>query len=555
MKRLVDVSRRNNLLYFRELKTGTLDMSAAEPMAIVSLLTGDSTPLSRLLPSADQTTISAKLVEIQRRAVANLEERGLETLYLAMGMATWPASDGGRPTESAVLLVPLRIDSRGRESRSISLQRNGEAQVNLVLLHLLESDFGCKILPEQLVAGMDAEDTPLDPNLVYERMSSATASIPGFSVTPRAMVGNFSFQKMAMVRDLRERADEMAAHDLIAALAGERTARDTVSAARSDLDPRDLDNTKPEQEFLVLDADSSQQKVVTLALRGMDGVIQGPPGTGKSQTIANLIAAFAADGKRVLFVAEKRAALEVVLKRLQALGLGHLALDIHGADISRREVMRRMSESLQIVRDTAPINMEHIQQSFADRRRRLNEHVMRLHAPRDPSGLSYFELQGRLLRLPPTTRVSTRWRNAELSHFTMKYAALTRDMIQELSGFGGLYLLDGSSPWSGAYLPNGSAAQQASDAAIRVARDHLPAVKNAVTILAATMQVAMPTSIDDTKGFVTLAASMAQCITTFKHGLFDQDLRELAHTLAPARNPLTAALGWATNSIYRKTVQ
>jgi superfamily II DNA or RNA helicase len=127
---------------------------------------------------------------------------------------------------------------------------------------------------------------------------------------------------MSMVRDLRELGPQLAAHDMIAALAGDLVARRKCSESQNDLDPRELDKTRPDNEFLILDADSSQQGAMTLALSGQDAVIHGPPGTGKSQTIANLIASYAARGQRVLFVAEKRAALEVVLARLDRAGLG-----------------------------------------------------------------------------------------------------------------------------------------------------------------------------------------------------------------------------------------
>src|SRR6266568_745791 len=107
----------------------------------------------------------------------------------------------------------------------------------------------------------------------------------------------------------------------IAAIAGDKGARETIAAARHDVDPRGLDDIPPDEEFLVLDADSSQQAVIASAHLGDNLVVQGPPGTGKSQTIANLIASFAAQGKRVLFVAEKRAALEAVYKRLHRVGI------------------------------------------------------------------------------------------------------------------------------------------------------------------------------------------------------------------------------------------
>ncbi len=107
IRRLIDLSRRNNLLYFRDLKTGTLDFSSCDPEGRARLLRGESVSSDRLLPDAHETTIAARMQEIRRRALSNLEEKGIETLFLVFGMATWPSVAEGRPAEAAVLLVPV----------------------------------------------------------------------------------------------------------------------------------------------------------------------------------------------------------------------------------------------------------------------------------------------------------------------------------------------------------------------------------------------------------------------------------------------------------------
>ncbi len=117
---------------------------------------------------------------------------------------------------------------------------------------------------------------------------------------------------------------------------------------------REFDAQPPDADFLIRDADSSQQQAIATTLRGQNGVISGPPGTGKSQTISNFIAELVARGKTVLFVAEKRAALDVVLNRLRSAGLGHLCLDCHGADVSRKLIAAQLQESFALVRE-APL--------------------------------------------------------------------------------------------------------------------------------------------------------------------------------------------------------
>jgi superfamily II DNA or RNA helicase len=104
---------------------------------------------------------------------------------------------------------------------------------------------------------------------------------------------------------------------LIAAIASDSNAKSDVNAEQRDPDPKEFALIPPDNEFLVLDADSSQQRAISAVMADQSRVIQGPPGTGKNQTITNLIASLAAKGRCVLFVAEKRAALEAVKRRLR----------------------------------------------------------------------------------------------------------------------------------------------------------------------------------------------------------------------------------------------
>ena len=351
IRKLIDLSRRNNLLYYRPLKTGTLDLSSADPSAMAVLLSGaEAVSISKLWANGKDESVTNLMREIARRAQANAEEKGLQTLFVALGMATWTANDGGRPADSPVLLFPVALETKG--SQSFAIRRAGEVQLNLVLLHVLETQYGISLSPENLLSKLsDDEPDKFDADPLYRDLRKHAGEVPDFEVKSAAILGNFAFQKMAMVKDLQERVNELAAHDIVAAIAGDNEARTAIGTPGGDLDPRELDGVPPENEFIVLDADSSQQCAIASVAAGQNAVIHGPPGTGKSQTIANLVATLAATGNRVLFVAEKRAALEVVLRRLDEIGLGHLAIDLHGADVFVEERYgagrRRAGESAQ----------------------------------------------------------------------------------------------------------------------------------------------------------------------------------------------------------------
>ena len=107
----------------------------------------------------------------------------------------------------------------------------------------------------------------------------------GFEIGLQVILGNFAFQKMAMVKDLEERANELPAHDVIAAIAGDSEAKSAMSAEQSDPDPKEFDRIPPDNEFLVLDTDSSQQRAIAAVMANQSRVIHGPPGTGKSRPL------------------------------------------------------------------------------------------------------------------------------------------------------------------------------------------------------------------------------------------------------------------------------
>ncbi|MGC8733300.1 MAG: DUF4011 domain-containing protein, partial [Halothiobacillaceae bacterium] len=352
-RRLIDHSRANSLLFYRDLKVGTLDLTS-ETEAVSRLLAGEkvtveslvsagrhaesSDPVVRARAEAEaRQKVQSALVALQRKALSNLEEKGIETLHLAMGMATWPASDGGRPYDAPVLLLPARIEASGQAGDDLRLAVAGEPQVNPVLLYVLEENYAIRIDASAVLSECGGEDESgqwrIDAEGMFARIERAATTIPGFKVTRRVILANFEFAKMAMVEDLKRNRDAIASSALVAAVAGHLPSRQKLAQAVVDIEPRQLDDRPASDDYLVLDADSTQHRAIVLASKGQSGVIQGPPGTGKSQTIANLIAQSVAEGHRVLFVAEKRAALDAVIKRLSHpdVGLGHLVLDLHGA--------------------------------------------------------------------------------------------------------------------------------------------------------------------------------------------------------------------------------
>jgi very-short-patch-repair endonuclease len=555
IKKLIDLSRRNRLLYYLPSKTGILDLSAADPERMVALLSGETVPVRRLLPGASDEALRTALRNIGRQALVNAEEKGLQTLFVVLGMASWPALDGGRPAESPVLLLPVSLGIGAQGSQSFPLARAGNIQVNLVLLHVLERQFGIELTAEDLISHLlgDDEGEPFDPGPLYAELRNRAGEVPGFQVKACAVLGNFAFQKMAMVKDLQERAEELEAHDIIAAIAGDSDARSAAGASEQGVDPRELDGTPPENEFVILDADSSQQCAIHGILAEQNAVVHGPPGTGKSQTIANLIASLAAIGKRVLFVAEKRAALDVVLSRLNNVGLGHLAIDLHGADLSPRRVIQQVARTLDAVRASTPVDCGGLHSQLVERRNRLNRHVDRLHVRREPAGKSIYELQGALLRLGRLVTPSTRWRGEELNRLTSPLAERVRDLLIEVGGFRALFLRTNPSPWTGAGLPTGEAVQRALDIVARMSNETCPNFLASLHSVLTDCRLMLPTSVRGVAELTALLDGVQRTLDEHSEKLYRYDLSGLLRDLAPAgRGLLPTVWAWCTSAGFRR---
>ncbi len=516
-------------------------------------LRGEEVAVKKLLPAEIDDFLGSVTREIARRALANLEEKGLQTLFVAIGKATWPATDGGRPTDAPILLIPAALETKGHGNQNFYLKRTGPVQVNLVLLHVLENQFGAKLTAEDLVKMLlgDDDGEAFDASPVYTEIRQKGRAVPGLEIRDSAVLGNFAFQKMAMVKDLHERAQELSAHDIISAIAGDTDARNIISAAQHAIEPDQLDHVPPENEFNVLDADSSQQCAIADVLGGQNAVIHGPPGTGKSQTIANLIAGLAAAGKRVLFVAEKRAALDVVLRRLSEVKLSHLSIDLHGADLSPKKVMQQVARTLDNVRNATPVQCEQVHDQLVDRRSRLNDHVSRLHQRREPTGKSVYDMQGRLIRLPVTS--ITRWRGAELKCIDPKIAKQIRDLLIEARGFESLFLRNDPSPWCGANLPDGKSVQQALDLVSHLASETWPCFLNSFNAVLEQSRLCRPFSLDGVKDFAGLLSRIQRTLAIYNPAIYKEELAQLLNDLVPGKKGgLTAAWVWCTNSKFRQ---
>jgi hypothetical protein len=554
--RLIDLSRRNNLLFYRPILSGTIDIAAGNP-GLLELLAGEPLPAQRLLPDALDRPI--RILNIARKAMENLEEKGLQTLYLGLGFASWKTEDGGRDYKAPIFLLPVSFEQKGRDIAAMHIHLAGEPQVNPVLLHVLNSDFNLNLSEEELLPAEPS--SPDEPSMAayseaFALLAERAREVPGFATLASAVIGNFAFAKLSMVNDLRESAIALANHEMVAAIAGDEAARAGLGSSQIEVDPRTLDANPPDQEFCVVEADSSQQCAINGIAVGQSAVVHGPPGTGKSQTITNLIATLVANGKTVLFVAEKRAALEVVQRRLKASGLEHLAMDLHGAELSPKKVMERIAATLSTVRNARRPQTEDIHRQFVDRRSRLNGHDELMHTSSARSGKTVFEMQGALLRLPGQMETTLRWRGAELAVLTPVRAEQVRDLLREGAGFEGLMLGSDPSPWTGISFKDGRSVQEAIDAAQRLVDDHLPGIENSLSDLARVTGLScFRTLLQVDEALHNLGAARTQLLT-YKAEVFIEETSDLLAELSRSKDSgLVAVWLGLTNAKYKAALR
>jgi very-short-patch-repair endonuclease len=431
---LLDLGLRNALLNYRPLKSRGVDVVDELPAEIFRLLVVEGKTLvfqpapeatqASLLPTAADSNLDVddadlpaampaerhtdkrlqtpcspdelrnRLLNTYYAARTAIEEQGVNILFLALGMLEWYESDASQePRRAPLLLVPVELQRQDARDRFHLAYTGEDVGDNLSLTEKLLVEFGVRMpeLPE-------VED--LNADAYFVSVAAAVASYPRWRVDAGAIaLGFFSFGKFLMYHDLDldtwPKDADPSRHAIMQALFGDGFNEPPLAVAEDAF----LDHVPQARELrVVVDADSSQTLAILDVNSGRNLVIQGPPGTGKSQTITNLIAETIGAGKTVLFVAEKMAALEVVKRRLDSIGLGEACLELHSHKINKKRVLAGLQRTLELGKPRLEDREADLSMLEATRER-LNAYADAVNTPIDSSGVTPYQAYGDLVQL------------------------------------------------------------------------------------------------------------------------------------------------------------
>lgn len=427
-RQLLDLTLRNRLLNFRENKQ-TIPLACSKPDALEDEIAGQRKfrlheftdmmrgfdPRSESLMKDDavesfllseracgrlrcmlgENELNKRLLALFRVARMDLEEGGVNTLFLAIGFLEW-LDQGGAVRRAPLIMLPVKLDRQSARHGFYLERYDDDASVNVTLLEMLRRDYQLE------VRGVDPppeDDSGLNVERILQLFRQSIKGMKGWEVKEDVWLSRFSFSKFIMWKDLNDRVDALMQNPVVNHLV--RHPGEGFDDGIDGVVPEEIDkHFGYESIFSPMSADSSQLAAVLSAERGKSFVLHGPPGTGKSQTITNMIAHCLAVGKRVLFVSEKRAALEVVHKRLCSIGLEPFCLELHSNKSGKMDVLQQFKKALDFGAVKSTDEWNEVTLKLNEIREHLNGYETELHRLY-PCGFSTYSSFAYLLGIEP----------------------------------------------------------------------------------------------------------------------------------------------------------
>ena len=421
-KQLLDLSKRNKMINYRETKRATLKILEPEftelfnrlavaeeeltfqrpidkdsdlrTFSMLSLLEALSYPIPVHVGDirAEGSLLERKIALSNLRSKSKLarDEQGTNILYLSFGFIEWRENNAPNTQwlKSPVLMMPVSLKLDSVRAPFTLLRYDDDIEVNPTLDYLFNERYGIDLPTFELNSEESLEQ--------YMQKIEEIADQHGWKLHREVNLGLLSFLKISMYHDLNNNYKRMLKNPVIRAITGDISA---VNNIPSEIMQFNFDRVSPKDCYQVVNSDSSQQEAILLSKAGISFVMQGPPGTGKSQTITNIISEAMADGKTVLFVSEKAAALQVVHKRLTEAGLDDFCLALHSHKAKKKEIIDSIAVNLKLPRKRMKDSVMYELTELFQNRQVLNNYVNELHEEILPLEKSLYDIFGELSNL------------------------------------------------------------------------------------------------------------------------------------------------------------
>ena len=312
--------------------------------------------------------LQKKLNSLMNKHRIWVQETGIDVLRAGFGFLEWTESSSPKSSLAPLVLLPVEIEKKKtRKGFEYWVSAQGDApETNTVLVEKLKRDFGIEL------PSFNAETADLEE--YFKEVGQICKNELSWKIRRQVAIGVFPSARMAMYHDLNTENWDFEVHDVIQKLLGDSSANSSgaLFGDEYEIDDPDIEVKVP---LLVMDADSSQHSVIVDIMDKKNLAVEGPPGTGKSQTIVNTIAVALNSGKKVLFVAEKMAALEVVRSRLEACGLGEFLLTLQAIRSSKEQVIQSIRQRVSMRNERDPEELDEKIRQFKSARTQINRYI------------------------------------------------------------------------------------------------------------------------------------------------------------------------------------
>ena len=541
----------NTLLWHRTSLTGTFDLNLAHPGGVAKLLSGRPTLLSELVREQVALQDAARRIGAIRDKVGELRrEHGLETGFLGIGLATWTLQRVPVPPRAPVLLRACRITPTGPTHADYLLELHEDVVFNPVLEHYLRSEAHLELDPAML-AGLSAQSHGFDPRMTYQELESICTEMAGFAIGPQMVVSTFPWAKLPLVTSYTGDVHRLAAHDVVAALAGA-----DVPLSSPGPDPVRADD--PAQELSALDADRSQRLVLDEVARGAHVVLDTPAGTGATQTVANAVVAALSEGRSVLVCSEERSALEALRRRLDHVGMGDLCLHLGEDPVSMRAGLAALRQALDRIPTEEDPDLG--TDPLPDRAEALSalrhDHEV-LHHRHEPWGLSLARTEDDLAALaalehPPASRV--RLPVEVLAGLDDERLAEASDALVEAADAGAWTRARADDPWYAAHLGSADEAARAREVVARLVTGGLTDAREQAEAVCREAGLPVPANLEQWGHRLGLVARASETLDIFAPGIYDAPLEAMVAATAD-RDEVSERPGAVTRARLRRQVR